>query len=133
LHLGGLTGKRRTAAAVGSDVDDGGATVIFRGGEVDDGVRLLAAVTMACSVSSPSSRNSSHGWMETKISGDTPARNYWRTGGLHRRKKGYGNVILRGEYCRIKIRSRGGLFWWRPGAQSSNNDGDGEIRIGLGS
>jgi hypothetical protein len=74
LHLGGLTGKRRTAAVVGSDVDDGGATVIFRGGEVNDGVRLLAAVTMACSTSSPSSRNSSHGRMETKISGDTPAR-----------------------------------------------------------
>jgi hypothetical protein len=77
LHLGGLTGKRRTAAAVGSDVDDGGATVIFRGGEVDDGVRLLAAVTMACSASSPSSRNSSHGRMDTKISGEKLPANRW--------------------------------------------------------
>jgi hypothetical protein len=82
LHLGGLTGKRRTAAAVGSDVDDGGATVIFRGGEVDERVRVLAAVTMACSESSPSSRNSSHGRMVTKISDDTPTINYRRTGGL---------------------------------------------------
>jgi hypothetical protein len=71
--------------------------------------------------------------MEMKISGDTPARNYWRTGGLQRRKKGYGDVILRGEDRRIKIRSRGGLFWRRPGARSSNNGGDDEIRIGLGS
>jgi hypothetical protein len=57
LHLGGLTGKRRTAAAVSSDVDDGSATVIFRGGEVDDGVRIFSAVKKISLATSRSSRN----------------------------------------------------------------------------
>jgi hypothetical protein len=49
---------------------------IFRGGKVVDGQKLLKVVMSVCSVTSFASRNGGYGRMETKISNDTPARNY---------------------------------------------------------
>jgi hypothetical protein len=65
----------------------GGAPVIYRGGEVEYGVRLLAVVTMACSASSHSSRNRGYGRMEVPNSGGTPTSNCGLLGALIKEKK----------------------------------------------
>jgi hypothetical protein len=54
---------------------------------VEDGVRLLAVVTMACSASSRSSRNGSYGQMEVPNSGGTPTSNCGLLGALIKGKK----------------------------------------------
>jgi hypothetical protein len=61
---------------------------IFLGGEAVDGQQLLKVVTSVCWMMSFASRNGGYRRMETKISDDTPTRNYRRTGGLQRGKKG---------------------------------------------
>jgi hypothetical protein len=71
--------------------DDGGdgrtltmaaTPAIFRGCELDNGVQLLVAITMVLLKMPPSSWRGGEVRMETKISGDTPARNYRRFGDL---------------------------------------------------
>jgi hypothetical protein len=89
--------------------------VIYRGGEVEDSVTLLAAVSMACSASSPS-RNSSYGRIKVVVSDDTPARNYGRFGDLHDGERGHTDVVLHGEDLRWKIRSRDQLNRRQPRA-----------------
>jgi hypothetical protein len=54
---------------------------------VEDGVRLLAMVTMACSASSHSSRNRGYGRMEVPNSGGTPTSNCGLLGALSKGKK----------------------------------------------
>jgi hypothetical protein len=78
--------------------------VIYRGGEVEDGVRLLAVFTMACSALSHSSWNSGYGRMEVPNSGGTPARNCGLLGALIKEKKMWGGAVLQGERDR---RTRG--------------------------
>jgi hypothetical protein len=55
---------------------------ISRGSEVDDGVQILSAVTMVCLVSFCLSQDNGDERMETVSSGETPTRNYGRTGDL---------------------------------------------------
>jgi hypothetical protein len=78
--------------------------VIYRGGEVEDGVRLLSVVMMACSASSRSSWHSGYGRMEVPNSGGTPARNCGLLGALIKEKKMWGGAVLQGERDR---RTRG--------------------------
>jgi hypothetical protein len=78
--------------------------MICRGGEVEDGFRLLAVVTMACSASSRSFWNSGYGWVEVPNSGGTPARNCVLLGALIKRKKMWGGEVLQDERDR---RTRG--------------------------
>jgi hypothetical protein len=61
--------------------------VIYRGGEVEDGVGILAVVMMACSASSLSSQNGGYRRMEVLNSGGTPARNCGLLGALIKGKK----------------------------------------------
>jgi hypothetical protein len=62
--------------------------VVFRVGEVDDGLQLVLAVTKVSLISSPPSRNSREERMEASVSGEAPARNNERSRALKMGEKG---------------------------------------------
>jgi hypothetical protein len=62
--------------------------VVFRVGEVDDGLQLLQAVTKVSLVSSPPSRNNREERMEVSVSGEVPARNNERSRAVKMGEKG---------------------------------------------